>query len=103
MPPDTEDKWMRRIKFTAWGIGIIATLWISATTHLVLAKDFDAYKLTSEETMVLMQIDISEERLEREQKKSEDKKDQSKVDKLKRRLDRYETRLTVLDQAKKKK
>ena len=101
---DKEGLWMKRIKFTAWAIGTLLVVWGAATNHFALADDLEAtqeelriQKMSTEESMLLMQIDVNEERIERAEKKKGQDRDQSKIDRLKRKLSRMETRLNVLE------
>ena len=104
MPLDKEDKLMKRIKFIAWAVGILLSLWFAADNHFARANDLKntqedlrLQEMSSEESMLEIKIDINEERIEREEKKKAAEKDQSKIDRLKRKLKRYEIRLAVLE------
>ena len=122
---EIEEKWMKRIKFGAWAFITIVTtalsLWAAANSHFAIADDvvaedtkinkelkatkeeIKAQKMSTEESMLEINIDIIEDRIDRAEKKTGDARDQAKIDKLKRRLNRVELRRSVLEEIRLKK
>lgn len=75
-------------------LGIVFSVWFFFNDHFALAEDLNNYQITTEQSMLEMQMDTVEDRLDRAKKEN----DQDKIDKLNRRLNRLEDRQDFLEE-----
>lgn len=97
---ETMNFWKSNIKFVAWAIGGLLAIGIATTNHFVLASDHEVFKqkvevqnITTEESMVMMQIMMQEDRLRNATKEN----DMSESEIIKGRLNFLRTRASVLE------